>query len=252
MTPLQPGPLSPGMIVSRSDIQCGEPCIAGTRVPARAIKDFHRAGYTIAQIHREYPGLTDEQLEAAIAFDGWITAPPGGWGSNPVGDRRIEIETADGTREIGCAADFDWTGEHLSINAFRLVDEATGESAEYRDAVRAANKLTDDEIWGSSAAPIPTEPVADRWADLERLAKAATPGPWRVAEDNNPFADGRHVFANGLDGSDFVVLNLKTDQTFVTATTRKQQQQNALFSAAANPSTVLELIAAARAKEAGE
>lgn len=81
---------------------------------------------------------------------------------------------------------------------------------------------------------------------LEALAKAATPGEWRVSEDNNPFADGRHVFAKGLDGSDFVVLNLKTDHTFVTATTRAQQQANAQFSAAANPATILDLIASAR------
>src|SRR5690606_19924693 len=69
---------------------------------------------------------------------------------------------------------------------------------------------------------------------------------WRVAEDNNPFADGRHVFATGLDGTDFVVLNLKTDHTFVTATSREQQQKNALFSAAANPATILALLSERR------
>lgn len=79
-------------------------------------------------------------------------------------------------------------------------------------------------------------------AELKRLAEGATPGEWRVSEDNNPFADGRHVFAKGLDGTDFVVLNLKTDQTFVTATSRVQQQRNAKFSAAANPAVVLELL----------
>ena len=84
---------------------------------------------------------------------------------------------------------------------------------------------------------------------LEKLAREATPGEWRVAEDNNPFADRRHVFATGFDGSDFVVLNLKTDHTFVTATSREQQQKNALFSAAANPATILALIAQARAPD---
>lgn len=92
--------------------------------------------------------------------------------------------------------------------------------------------------------------MEDCWSELERLALGATQGKWRVAEDNNPFADGRHVFATGLDGSDFVVLNLKTDHTFVTATSREQQQKNARFSAAANPEAVLSLIRAARQAQA--
>lgn len=78
--------------------------------------------------------------------------------------------------------------------------------------------------------------------ELRALAEKATPGEWRVAEDNNPFADGRHVFATGLDGSDFVVLNLKTDHTFVTATSREQQQANARFSAAVNPATLTAIL----------
>ena len=41
--------------------------IAGTRIPVRAIKNFHEAGYTSAQIIREYPDLTERDIEAALS-----------------------------------------------------------------------------------------------------------------------------------------------------------------------------------------
>ena len=40
--------------------------IAGTRIPTRAIKSFRDAGYSIAQIKREYPTLTTEDIRAAL------------------------------------------------------------------------------------------------------------------------------------------------------------------------------------------
>jgi uncharacterized protein (DUF433 family) len=43
--------------------------IAGTRIPVKAIKSFHSAGYSVAEIREEYPGLTVEDIEAAIHFD---------------------------------------------------------------------------------------------------------------------------------------------------------------------------------------
>lgn len=79
-------------------------------------------------------------------------------------------------------------------------------------------------------------------ARLRAIAEAATPGEWRVPEDNNLFADGRHVFASGFDGSDFVVANLKTDQTFVTATSRQAQQTNAAHIAAFSPAPAKRLL----------
>lgn len=105
--------------------------------------------------------------------------------------------------------------------------------------VHSIAQAVETEVCASLA--VPASGSGDH-AELARLAEAATPGPWRVAEDDNPFADGRHVFAKGLDGSDFVVLNLKTDLTFVTATNREQQQKNALFAAAANPAAVLAIL----------
>ncbi len=41
--------------------------IAGTRIPVSAIKNFHDAGYSVAQILKEYPDITDRDVEAAIS-----------------------------------------------------------------------------------------------------------------------------------------------------------------------------------------
>ncbi len=43
--------------------------IAGTRIPVRAIKSFADAGFSTQQIIQEYPSLTHEDIEAAIAAD---------------------------------------------------------------------------------------------------------------------------------------------------------------------------------------
>jgi uncharacterized protein (DUF433 family) len=40
--------------------------IAGTRIPVSAIRELHKAGYDKAAIRREYPRLTDEDIEAAL------------------------------------------------------------------------------------------------------------------------------------------------------------------------------------------
>jgi uncharacterized protein (DUF433 family) len=45
------------------------PVIAGTRIPVTAIKRFADAGYTHAQILREYPDLTEKDVEAALAYE---------------------------------------------------------------------------------------------------------------------------------------------------------------------------------------
>jgi uncharacterized protein (DUF433 family) len=60
-------------ITSDPDIQGGLPCIAGTRVPARAIWDFHRGGYSVAEIIREYPTLTPEQVAWAISYSKFVS-----------------------------------------------------------------------------------------------------------------------------------------------------------------------------------
>lgn len=45
------------------------PVISGTRIPVRAIKNFHEDGYTIEQIIAEYPSLSAADVSAAIDFE---------------------------------------------------------------------------------------------------------------------------------------------------------------------------------------
>jgi uncharacterized protein (DUF433 family) len=44
----------------------GAPCIAGTRIPVRAVKGFAEAGYDTAGIIEQYPSLTPEDVAAAL------------------------------------------------------------------------------------------------------------------------------------------------------------------------------------------
>ena len=50
-------------------IQHNLPVVAGTRIPTRAIWEFHQAGYTFAQIISEYPQLAEEDIHAAIRYE---------------------------------------------------------------------------------------------------------------------------------------------------------------------------------------
>lgn len=43
--------------------------IAGTRIPTRAVWNFHQAGFDTKAIIREYPRLTAEDVKAAIDFE---------------------------------------------------------------------------------------------------------------------------------------------------------------------------------------
>src|SRR6185437_13188030 len=43
--------------------------VAGTRIPIEAIRNFHRAGYSVDRIIKEYPRLTVADIEAAIKHD---------------------------------------------------------------------------------------------------------------------------------------------------------------------------------------
>lgn len=45
------------------------PVIAGTRIKTAAIKRFHDAGYSHAEIMKEYPDLTEKDIEAALAHE---------------------------------------------------------------------------------------------------------------------------------------------------------------------------------------
>jgi len=41
--------------------------LAGTRIPVSAIKNFHEAGYSAAQIIKEYPDITEDDVKAALS-----------------------------------------------------------------------------------------------------------------------------------------------------------------------------------------
>ena len=43
--------------------------LAGTRIPTSAVWNLHEAGYTTKQIIREYPRLTADDVQAAIAYE---------------------------------------------------------------------------------------------------------------------------------------------------------------------------------------
>ena len=72
--------------------------------------------------------------------------------------------------------------------------------------------------------------LSDRWTDLEALAKAATPGPWEAVEGAT--SDGWWV-----------------ERPHISTIVSDPTGPDAQFIAAANPQTILDLIAAARTAE---
>ena len=57
-----------GLVERSRFISHNEPVIAGTRIPVGAIKRFSKAGYGTEQILAEYPGLTPEDVRAALEY----------------------------------------------------------------------------------------------------------------------------------------------------------------------------------------
>lgn len=58
-----------GKITQHRYIVHNAPVLAGTRVPTKAVWNFHKAGYDTEGIIREYPRLTPEDVQAAIVFE---------------------------------------------------------------------------------------------------------------------------------------------------------------------------------------
>jgi uncharacterized protein (DUF433 family) len=46
-----------------------QPVVAGTRIPVRALKAFSDAGYSILEILKEYPSLTEKDVKAALKYE---------------------------------------------------------------------------------------------------------------------------------------------------------------------------------------
>ena len=57
-----------GTIEKRKGVVQNQPVVAGTRIRVASIKAFHDAGYAVADIIREYPSLTEADIEAALAY----------------------------------------------------------------------------------------------------------------------------------------------------------------------------------------
>jgi uncharacterized protein (DUF433 family) len=58
-----------GRITRNRYIAENQAVLAGTRVPTRAVWDFHEAGYSDEQILAEYPSLTKDDIHAAVKFE---------------------------------------------------------------------------------------------------------------------------------------------------------------------------------------
>ena len=57
-----------GRVAQHRYVAHNRPVLAGTRVPAAAVWDFHQAGYGVERIIEEFPSLTPADVEAAIRF----------------------------------------------------------------------------------------------------------------------------------------------------------------------------------------
>lgn len=58
-----------GKIQRNRNVSHNAPVISGTRIPVRAIKNFHEDGFTVEQIIAEYPSLSAADVTAAIEFE---------------------------------------------------------------------------------------------------------------------------------------------------------------------------------------
>lgn len=58
-----------GKVEKTRRLQRNEAVVAGTRIPTAAVWDFHKAGYSVAQIIGQYPSLTEDDVRAAIEYE---------------------------------------------------------------------------------------------------------------------------------------------------------------------------------------
>ena len=58
----------PERIVADPDILAGKPVIRGTRIPVELILELLASGQSVATILNNYPGLTQEDILAALSF----------------------------------------------------------------------------------------------------------------------------------------------------------------------------------------
>lgn len=74
-------------VISRPDTLSGEPIFAGTRIPIRHIGELRKKRVPVAEILRDFPALTSEDVEFARLFTGVARGP-----GRP--RRRLELQRA--------------------------------------------------------------------------------------------------------------------------------------------------------------
>jgi len=57
-----------GAIERKRSVAQNQPVIAGTRIPVRSIQAFAQAGYSVAEINKQYPAITRQDIEAALNY----------------------------------------------------------------------------------------------------------------------------------------------------------------------------------------
>lgn len=57
-----------GVVEKSRYIQHNSAVVAGTRIPVAAIKRFAKAGYSVEQILKEYPDITEKDVQAALDY----------------------------------------------------------------------------------------------------------------------------------------------------------------------------------------
>ena len=59
-------------IITDPKVCHGKPCINGTRIMVSIILDYLAAGEPHAEIIRQYPALTEKDIQAAMAYAAWL------------------------------------------------------------------------------------------------------------------------------------------------------------------------------------
>ena len=54
------------------DVCHGKPCIKGTRIMVSVVLDYLTADESVEGVQRQYPGLTVEDVRAALAYATWL------------------------------------------------------------------------------------------------------------------------------------------------------------------------------------
>jgi uncharacterized protein (DUF433 family) len=57
-----------GQLICSATVKRGEPIVRGTRIPARILAAIAKMGSSVEEMLQDYPALTQEGVDAALAF----------------------------------------------------------------------------------------------------------------------------------------------------------------------------------------